>query len=122
MERIIDSRLRYVDAARLTTPFGSLGGVELVGAENNKVGRLDGVLIDPRERQLRFFVVESRGWFTTRHYLLSVRPTRIEREQRALRVDIDPEEVSRLPIIHPDALPPFSDEDLIGAMFAQNVG
>jgi hypothetical protein len=117
MERI-DSRLRYVDAGRLVTPFGSLDGVELVGPANIKVGRLDGVLIDPRKRQLRFFVVELRGWFTTRHYLLTAGLTRVERERHALRVDIDADGVSRLPDVRPEGLPPFSDDDLIVAMFA----
>ena len=115
MDRI-DPDLRYIGAGNLTTPFGPLDGARMIGAADYTLGRLDGVLVDPRERQVRYFVVE-RGWLPRRHYLLSAEAARVEREEKALRVDVDQDELNHLPQIHPNALPAFSDDDLIGAMF-----
>jgi hypothetical protein len=119
MERI-DSHLRFINADRLTTPFGSLDGAELIGPGENTVGRLDGVLVDPLERRLRYFVVESRGWFTRRHYLVGSDTTRVEPARRALRVDIDADAATHLPEVEPETFPTFNDDDLIAAMFASN--
>jgi PRC-barrel domain len=117
MERV-DSHLRFVDAGHLTTPFGSLDGAELIGRAHNSVGRLDGVLIDPLERRVRFFVMESRGWFTRRHYLVRPDTTRVEPEGKALLVDVDSDDLHRLPEVEPESLQAFSDEDLVSAIFA----
>lgn len=113
MERI-DPELRYVDAASVTTPLGSLDGARLIGPSDDTLGRLEGVLIDPRERQLRYFVVE-RGWLQRRHYLLSASAARIEREQNALRVDVGSDELPHLTRVECHVLRPFSDDDVAGA-------
>jgi len=118
MERI-DSHLRYIDAEHVTTPFGNLAGAELIGPDDNTVGHLDGVLVDPQERRVRYFVVESRGWFTRRHYLVGPDTTRVEPDGKALRVDVDPEAADQLTEVEPETLPPFSDDDLVAAMFSR---
>jgi len=118
----IASHLRYVDAGRLATPLGSLDGTELIGPADNPVGRLDGVIIDPLARRVRYYVVESRGWFTKRHYLLSATPARFEPTRHALHVEVDRDELEQLPEILPDTLRSFSDDDVVSAMFARDRG
>ncbi|MDO8795356.1 MAG: PRC-barrel domain-containing protein [Vicinamibacterales bacterium] len=112
-----ESHLRYIDASSVDTPLGHLNEMTLVSPTNGDVGKLDGMLFDPWERHVCYFVVESRHWFDTRRYLLPASPTRIESDRKALRVDIEPDGLSALPQVNPDVYPRMSDDDLISALF-----
>jgi hypothetical protein len=108
---------RYIDAERLGTSAGRLDDVAVVSPSNAPLGKLDGVIVDPAERQVRYYVVASRGWLSSRHYLLPLRPARLIRDRRALEVDVEVDEIKKCEQVDPDALPQFSDEDLVTAIF-----
>ena len=113
-----DSHLRYLDAARVETPVGRLATMSLISPSDKNVGTLDGVIIDPIEWHVRYFVVKSHRWWMTRRYLLPVTPGQIDSERLGLHVELEPADLRRLPKLHADRFPPFSDEDLITSMFA----
>ncbi len=114
----IEPRLRYLDAHHVDTPAGRLEGAVLVSPTKARLGRLDGVLIDPQRRQVRYYVVEAkRGFFSSRHFLLPLTATRLHRDQHTLEVDIEVDQMRQLDEIEPDDLPRFSDDDLITAIF-----
>lgn len=113
-----DCHLRYLDASHVQTPVGALGNVSLVSPTNDTVGKLDGVVIDPAERRVRYFVVESRHWFHSRRYLLPATPCHIEPSRKALVVDVEQDDIEQLPEVGSQPFPTFSDEDAISAMFA----
>ncbi len=118
----IEPQLRYLDADHVGTPEGRLDGAVLVSRANARLGTLEGVLIDPRVRQVRYYVVErKRRWFGSQHYLLPLTTTRLDRDHHTLHVDVDPEEILQLPEVDPDDLPRFSDDDLLTALFHSNV-
>ena len=111
------SDYRYIDAERLDSTAGRLEDVVVVSPSNDRLGKLDGVIVDPAHRQVRYYVVESQGWFWSRHYLLPLGPARLIRDRRALEVDVDADDITRLEQVDPNSLPPFSDEDLVTAIF-----
>jgi hypothetical protein len=118
----IEPQLRYLDANHVGTPEGRLDGAVLVNPANDRLGTLEGVLIDPEHRQVRYYVVErKRGWFGSHHYLLPLTATRLDRDHRTLQVDVDSEQIPQLPEVDPDDLPRFSDDDLLTALFHSNV-
>src|SRR5262249_10061878 len=110
-------RLKYLDAHHIETPAGRLDGAVFVSPTNAQLGKLDGVLIDPGQRRVRYYIVETRGRFSSRHYLLPLTATRLDSDRRTLEVDIEAEEIERLDKVEPDTLPRFSDDDLIAALF-----
>ena len=55
-------RLCYLDAARVAGPAGELAGATVETSAAEPLGTLDGVLIDPDERRVRYLVVERTGW------------------------------------------------------------
>ncbi len=114
----IEPFLRYVNAARVDTPGGSLDDIDLVSPTDGTLGKLDGIMIDPVERQVRYFVVTSRRTLKAHQYLVPVTPARIDLERRTLQLELEPDELDRLPEVRSEALPPFSEEDLIEAMFS----
>ena len=115
-----NSDLRYLDAERVDTPVGSLATMSLISPSDKNVGKLDGVIIDPIEQQVRFFVVKSSRWWATRRYLLPVTPAQIDSERPGLHVDLERDDLERLPKLHAGRFPPFSDEDLIDTMFSSH--
>jgi hypothetical protein len=114
----VDSALRYIAAEHVDTPAGRLDGTVLVSPSDETVGRLDGMIIDPMERRVRYFVVRSRNWLKTRLHLVPAAPARLDSEHRTLHVDINAEDLPRLREIRSDAFQRYSDDDLIAALFS----
>jgi hypothetical protein len=111
--------LRYLDAGHVHSPLGGLHHLQVLGAHKEPLGRVDGVLIDPVQRRLRFFVVASNDPLE-RHYLLPIDvPTRMSADRRSLELDADVElhdcaEFAR------SAARDFSDDDLLAALFRRS--
>jgi hypothetical protein len=113
-----DSALRYLEASRVEGLSGDLDHVELRGPDDETLGSLDGVLIDPVQRRLRFFVVEPAGRGRPCQRLL---PTdcqaRVDEDGRALRIPLDAEALARCPEFTRSSVPSYSDQDLIESIF-----
>jgi hypothetical protein len=117
----MEPRLRYLDARRVDTPAGRLDGTVLVTPANATLGTIDGVLIDPLRRQVRYFVVDTPDEESSHHhFLLPLTAGRLDRERHALEVDVDADEMQHLDEAELDELPQFSDDDLLMAMFHSN--
>ena len=113
-----ESALRYLEADHVEGPVGKLGRLELCTVDDEKLGVLDGVLIDPAARRVRYFVVKSNGWLKRNRYLLPADDVaHVEAGHRILRIEAP---AVALPREKFDAasVPAFSDEDVITAMFA----
>jgi hypothetical protein len=52
-------RLCFLSAADVRSPAGYMGGLELRGVDNERLGRLAGLLIDADHRRLRYLVVDA---------------------------------------------------------------
>jgi hypothetical protein len=111
-------RLRYLDASRVETPEGTLDDLALRGPSNERIGRLDGVIVDPLERRVRYFVVDSGAWLKTRRYLLPVGVAQVEHEHKILRVETDSDTLRQCEAFQSDAYPRFSDHDLVTALMS----
>ena len=116
------SSLCYVEATRLQSSAGTLAGLDVQGADEEKIGRLDGVLIDPVERRLRFFVVKRPVQWGSRRYLL---PTDFEAhilpDERALRLEINPSELVNCQEFHESSVSEYSDADFLASLFRQRI-
>lgn len=110
--------LRYLHAQHVRCPLGPLAGLEVRTADDEKLGHVDGVLLDPAQRRVCFFVVESAGLFRKRRYLVPVDAApHVEGKEMILRVEAHAAEVAP-ERFDARAVRPFSDEDAVTAMFA----
>lgn len=116
MEQQDDLRLRYLNAERVDTPFGTLASLPLVSPTDEKLGSVGGVLIDPLEREVCYFVVEARRLLKTHRYLLPLSPVPIDAD--SLHVELESADLHSLREVKSDSFPSFSDEDLIAALFS----
>jgi len=109
--------LRFLKAEKVASPSGSLAGLELCCLGDERVGTVDGVLIDPPARCVRFYVVKLADR-PIRCLLPVETPVRIDTEPRRARIDT-PRAALDLEPYDPRATAPFSAEDAITVMFAR---
>ena len=114
--------LRFIEADRVDTPAGRLNGFTLVSPTDVQLGKVDGVLVDPAQRQVCFYVVKTPGRFLAHRYLLPMMPAHLEPERRTLQVDVEPAELRTFPETDPESFSKFSDVDAVEAMFAKRAG
>lgn len=104
--------LRYLDAGHVEHPTGTLEGLSVCTDENQPLGCLNGVLIEPSTRRVRFFVVDTAKPSQERCVLPADTPVVLDIRSRTLRVGggVDMEPLD-------DSVQPFSDEDVMTALF-----
>jgi PRC-barrel domain protein len=113
--------LCYLQAGQVDGPSGKLVGLKLCDCHDAVIGTLDGVLLDPSERRVRYFVVQSAALAGPRRVLLPVESAlTIEPDATAAggaRLIALTEDLDMQPF-DPGLFRPFSDEDALAAMFA----
>jgi hypothetical protein len=113
-----DTRLRHLDAAKVETPVGNLDHISVLSPTDGSLGELEGVIIDPNERHVRYYVVESHGWLKNHLYLVPDAPVRIDPNRKTLHLELEADDLSQLPELRGGEFPTFSDDDLLTTMFA----
>jgi len=110
--------LRYLEATAVDCPAGTLEGLHVVSQDDEALGVVNGVLIDPVSRKLRYFVVEAARLFNKRRYLVSAdTPAVMSPQDNTLRVEERFESIEQQRF-DSRSVPRFSDDDLMAAMFA----
>ncbi len=108
-------RLCFLESSRLEAPLVEPLDVRIQG---EKIGTFDGVIVDPAQRRVRFLVVD-RGRFFHKRCLIPMPSARIDTEHHSLNIDLDNADAQEWPRFDPVTFPPFSEDDLITAMFAR---
>lgn len=112
------SELCYLVASKVESPAGVLSDLSVLTADGKPLGTVAGVVIEPAARRVRYYDVQSTGWFRRRHYLLEAdQLVQLEGERKAVRLRAK-DEVREVRNLDPRALRPFSDDDLLAAMFS----
>lgn len=106
------SRLRYLDAADLDDSTVSFDGLDVRGSNDEKLGDLDGFIVDSGSGRVFYAVVDSGGWFTSRRFLLPVGHATLDSDRRAMHVDVTKDAVKRFPDFDADRFRGFTDDEL----------
>ncbi len=106
------SRLRYLAAADVDDTVVDYDGLDVMGPDEERIGKVDGFIVDAQAGRLHYLVVDTGGWFSSRRVLIPVGHARLADESRALRLDVTRTALSRYPDFHEDRFREFSDEDL----------
>jgi hypothetical protein len=110
------TRLRYLDAAHVVHPTGTLAGVEVRTQNAERLGWLGGVLLEPARRKVRYFVVERLSFLRRDRYLVPAdRGATLDAENRMIEIDLNHRALRRF---DPATVPLFTDDDLLNALFA----
>jgi hypothetical protein len=110
--------LRYLDAGSVHCAAGSLSGFRVCTEDAHSLGSVNGVLISPASRQLRYFVIERPGLFVHRRYLLPAAAGAVfQQDQKTLQIGARRDELE-LESFNLRSVPEFSDTDLLATLFS----
>jgi hypothetical protein len=91
------SRLRYVSADNVDDSVVDFHNLDVHGPDEDKLGTIDGFIIDTVAERALYVVVDSGGWFTSERFLLPIGHARLHADGRALDVDVTKDALARYP-------------------------
>jgi hypothetical protein len=107
------SRLRYLDADDVDDSVVDFDGLDVLGVEDEKLGEIDGFIVNADTARLLYAVVDSGGWFTSQRFLLPIgHLSPIDRNAGNVRTDLSKEALQGYPAFDGDRFREFSDEEL----------
>jgi hypothetical protein len=105
-------RLRYLDAADVDDAVADFAGMDVYGSDGHRIGDVDGFIIDSQARRVNYVVIDSGGWFTSRHLLMPVGHASLGADRKSLQADVTREALQRMPEFDADRFARFSDAEL----------
>ena len=88
--------LKYVGARFLNGTAARLDGADVLGEDGEKLGSVDGFIVDVRLGRPRYVVVEA-GWFIHTHFLLPIGHVTLSPDATLLTADISKDRVEGFP-------------------------
>lgn len=108
------ARMRYVATTQLDHSRLNRDTLAIRNEMNDRLGTFDGLLLDAASGRPRYVVVDARGVFVGRRYLLPVGHVRFDSRERLLRVNLEKDVAERYPPFDRDEFQAMSDEQLRG--------
>ena len=109
----------YLRASQVQGPVGDLSGTRLQTADNNAIGKLDGIVINPAERRVVYFVVQASSIQRARRFLVPVDALMRIGADDTLTLEVRREELAGCEEFDNQKVREFSDDDAVTAMFAR---
>jgi hypothetical protein len=110
--------LRYVNADDLDDTSVKFASMNVENVQGEKLGTVDGFIIDVDTARPYYVVVDSGGWFKSKHYLVPVGHARLDGERGVMLADLTRERIKRFPGFDKDEFEKLSDQEL--EQFAQS--
>ena len=104
--------LRYVDAGDLGESDVDLDGMNVRSIVGDKLGDVDGIIVDADTGRPYYVVVDSGGWFKSRYFLVPVGHVSLDAARESLMADLKRDRIERFPAFDKDAFEKLSDEEL----------
>jgi ferritin-like metal-binding protein YciE len=106
------SRLRYI-AAKDLPGASEEGELHLHSHEGEHLGVLDGFIVDSQSGRPIYYVIDSRGWFVGRRYVVPVGQIEPYEGATALHTTLTRKDLARYPEFSPSAFSAMDDHDAL---------
>ena len=106
------ARMRYLDADDVDHAVVDYDGLDVYGRDGQKLGNIDGFIVDADARRVNYVVVDSGGWFTSKRLLLPVGHATLAADHRSLQVDLSRDALGRFPEYDEERFSEFTDDEL----------
>jgi hypothetical protein len=103
--------LRYISADELDTGRRPFKGFTVEDPSAEKLGTLEGFVLDVTTARPYYAVVDGGSWFRSKHFLLPIGHVALDSESRRLVADVGKERVKRFPGFELDTFKKLSDDD-----------
>jgi hypothetical protein len=104
--------LRYVDADDLHTSTVDFDGMNVDSVSDDKLGDVDGFIVDVSSGRPYYVVVEAGGWFKSKFFLLPIGHVSFDRTNKRLISDVPRDRVERYPGFDRGEFEKLSDDQL----------
>jgi hypothetical protein len=104
--------LRYVDADDLDDSTIDFDGLNVESPTGDKLGDVDGFIIDSSSARPYYVVVDGGGWFKSKYFLLPVGHVTLDTAKRKLVADVGKDRVERYPGFDRNEFEKLSDDEL----------
>jgi hypothetical protein len=104
--------LRYLAAGDLADSGLNLKGIEVDSGDGEKLGKVDGFIVDALNGRPYHVVVAAGGWFSHKHVLVPIGHAMLSGDGKKLIADVAKERVKRFPGFDPGTFDTLSDDDL----------
>ncbi|CAN5707623.1 hypothetical protein BH24ACI4_BH24ACI4_07260 [soil metagenome] len=105
-------RLRYLDADHVDDTVVNFDGLNVYGSDDEKIGDVEGFIIDAEAKRVNYIVIDAGGWFTSRQLLLPIGHATLSPDRDSLRTDVTRDTLRRLPEYQKDRFKAFTDDEL----------
>ncbi len=106
------SRLRFLDAEDVNDAVVDYDGLDVRGPNGDKLGDVDGFIVDAQAGRVYYVVVEASGWFRSNRMLVPIGHVTLDVDDKALKVDVSQDALTRYPQFDEERFQAFSDEEL----------
>jgi hypothetical protein len=104
--------LRYVEAGDLDNSTINFDDLDVKNAAGDDLGDVNGFILDADTGQPYYVVVDSGGWFSSKHYLLPIGHARLAGDRKALIADLTRDHIKKFPGFDLDKFEKWSDADM----------
>jgi hypothetical protein len=107
------SRLRFVDAAKIPEGDVKFDHLPIYGWGHEKLGNLDGFVVDAESDAVQYAVVKGGGWFNSKRFLLPIgHIDHFDQDKKELMTDISQDAIRLLPEFDKEKFLNMSDAEL----------
>ena len=89
--------LRIVNADDLDDSTVDFSKLAVTTPSGDKLGKVDGFIVDVDSGRPYYIVVDASGWFKTKHFLLPIGHAQLDSESDAVVADVPRERVKNFP-------------------------
>jgi PRC-barrel domain protein len=104
--------LRYIEAGKIRDRTLALEGMKVRNDAGEKLGSVDGLIVDSDSGRTYYIVVDAPGWFSARQWLLPIGQTRLDDDRDALIAHLSRDQVNRFPGFDKDEFETLSERDV----------
>jgi hypothetical protein len=101
-----------VNAGDLDDSTFDFDGLDVVNSAGEKLGDVNGFIVDADSARPYHVVVDSKGWFKTKHYLLPIGHAQLDTQRKVLVADLPKDRIKKFPGFDLDTFAKWSDEDM----------
>jgi hypothetical protein len=104
--------LRYIAADKIEDRTLALEGMKVRNNADEKLGTVDGLIVDSDSGRTYYIVVNAPGWFSSKQWLLPIGQAHLDADRDALVVNVSKDQVSRFPGFDKDEFETLSENDI----------
>jgi hypothetical protein len=115
MEKTVDHPkpwLRYVDADDIADETLELDGMKVRNDAGDKLGTVEGLIVDSESGRTYYVVVDAGGWFKSKHFLMPIGQAHLDEDRDALVVNLTRDQINGFPGFDLDEFDRLTESDV----------